>query len=306
MNLRQIESFRAVMMTGSASHAADLLQVTQSAVSRSVAELERSIGFALFNRISGRLVPTSEAKLFYEHVARSFSGLDAIRSSAAHIRDAGSGTIKLASMAVTSSTVVPRAIQAFRQAYPKVGISLKIMPSADVRDGVANGLFDLGIAAEEIDVTGVDHQVYSVVPAMCGIPPNHKLAAKSVLTPADLDGVDIVVLTPEDRSRQKLMSFFENAGVKPNIVVEAAFCHTVFSLALEGVGVGFANPMAMDGFDKRGLVFRPFKPDIECKTYLIFPPNVRKSTIVKDMVQALFDARNPAYECSSTASSSAA
>jgi DNA-binding transcriptional LysR family regulator len=53
MNHRQLETFRAVMLSGSASHAAELLHITQPAVSRSIAELEHTLGFMLFDRVRG-------------------------------------------------------------------------------------------------------------------------------------------------------------------------------------------------------------------------------------------------------------
>lgn len=58
MNIRQVEAFRAIMQSGSASRAAEALGITQPAVTRLVAELEKTIGFPLFDRTRGRLDPT--------------------------------------------------------------------------------------------------------------------------------------------------------------------------------------------------------------------------------------------------------
>src|SRR5262245_11623924 len=110
VNFRQLETFRAVMVSGSASRASELLGITQPAVSRSIAELEESLGFPLFDRVRGRLVPTPEGQLFFKDVAASFAGLDRLRASAARIRDFGSGILRVASLAALGSTLVPRAI----------------------------------------------------------------------------------------------------------------------------------------------------------------------------------------------------
>ncbi|CAJ3076526.1 LysR family transcriptional regulator [Burkholderia pseudomallei] len=61
LNLRQIEVFRAIMLTGSISGAAKLLHVSQPAVSRLISYAEQRLGLALFERIKGRLYPTPEA-----------------------------------------------------------------------------------------------------------------------------------------------------------------------------------------------------------------------------------------------------
>ncbi|MCP4433148.1 MAG: LysR family transcriptional regulator, partial [Gammaproteobacteria bacterium] len=75
MNLRQLEAFRAVMITRSITRASELLFVSQPAVTRLINDLESSVAFPLFQRIKKRLHPTPEAHAFYEEVERSFAGL---------------------------------------------------------------------------------------------------------------------------------------------------------------------------------------------------------------------------------------
>ncbi|MBC7800259.1 MAG: LysR family transcriptional regulator, partial [Gemmatimonadaceae bacterium] len=96
LSFRQLEAFHAVMIGGSASRAAELLGISQPAVSRAIAELEQGTGFALFDRVRGRLVPTPEGRLFFAEVDVSFTGLDRLRAAAARIRDFGSGAIRIA------------------------------------------------------------------------------------------------------------------------------------------------------------------------------------------------------------------
>src|SRR5687768_8677949 len=108
------------MLAGSASRAAELLDITQPAVSRAIAELERSAGFMLFDRVRGRLAPAPEAQLLMLEVDRSFVGLERVRAEAARIRDFGSGSIRIASLAALGSTLVPRAIRRFQEKNPDV------------------------------------------------------------------------------------------------------------------------------------------------------------------------------------------
>lgn len=76
MNLRQLEVFRAVMLTGSVSDAARLLHVSVPAVSRLLAHTESRLGFALFERIKGRLHPTAEARRrLYQEVDQVYAGV---------------------------------------------------------------------------------------------------------------------------------------------------------------------------------------------------------------------------------------
>lgn len=292
MNFRQLEIFRAVMISGSASRAAELLQVTQPAISRSIGDLEQGLGFLLFDRVRGRLVPTPEGQLFFRDVAASFVGLDRLRSAAARIRDFGSGSIRIASQAALGSTIVPRAIRTFRDANPQIAITLQIVSSSLVRELVANQQFDIGLAADEVDLSGVDHRIFGNFKAVCAIPPGHALAAKTIVHPRDLHGEPFIALAPEDRARERMERVLEEAGAEPHIVVETPSASTICALALQGVGIGLVNPAAAEGFSERGLVFRRFEPDVYFKSYLLFRPDAQKAQLVKTFVGELIKARN--------------
>ncbi|MDX2142475.1 MAG: LysR substrate-binding domain-containing protein [Rhodospirillaceae bacterium] len=291
MNFRQLEIFRAIMISGSASRASELLGVTQPAVSRGVAELERTLGFSLFDRVKGRLVPTPEGQMFFRDVSTSFVGLDRLRSAAARIRDFGSGNIRIASLAALGSTLVPRAIRAFTAANPNIAITLQIVSSALVRELVANQQFDIGLAADEVDLSGVDHRTFASFRALCAIPRGHALAGKKTIGPKDLHNIPFIALSPEDRARERMSHVFEAAGVRPQIIVETPNSATICALALEGIGVGLVNPAAAEGFGARGLLFRPFEPEVYFKSYMLFRPDAQKARIVKRLIGDLLDAR---------------
>lgn len=290
MNFRQLEIYRALMIGGSASRAADLLNITQPAVSRAVAELEHRVGFSLFDRVKGRLVPTPEGQLFFRDVTSAFLGLDSLRASAARIRDFGSGSLRIASLAALGSTLVPRAIRRFREVNPQVSITLQILSSAAVRDHVANKQFDIGLAADEVDLSGVDHSVFCSVRAVCVMPPDHPLADRDTIHAKDLHNMAFIALAPEDRARARMTEVFEAEGVRPHVVVETPASLTVCALALEGVGVGLVNPAAADGFERRGLIVKPYEPAVYFKAYILFRPDAQRARLVKEFSAALNEA----------------
>jgi DNA-binding transcriptional LysR family regulator len=291
MNYRQIEIFATVMRAGTASHAAELLGISQPAVSRAIAQLESSVRFSLFARIHNRLVPTPEARLFLSDVEESFRGLDTLRASAAWIRDQGAGEIKVASLSAISATVVPEAIARFQQDHPDTRITLHVLWSRDVRDRVASGQFDVGLVADEIDTSGVDSRAFTNHRASCVMHRDCELARKELITPADLDGIPLVNYPPEDRWRQQLDEAFRAAGVRPRTVVETTYSATVCALVAQRVGVGFITPKAVGGADLSDLVVRPFEPEMGVRVLLILPLARQKSQIVRKFIDCLMAAR---------------
>ncbi|MBX9909624.1 MAG: LysR family transcriptional regulator [Beijerinckiaceae bacterium] len=291
MNNRQIEVFAAVMKAGTISRAAELLGVAQPGVSRTIAELERAVGFALFDRIRNRIVPTPEGRLFFREIEASFRGMDTLRAMAARIRDQGAGQLRIGSLSALGSSLVPRAIRRFRELKPEIGVTLMVLPSRDVRDGVAAGTFDIGLAADEIDVTGVLHQPFVQPRVLCAMPLGHRLCERETIGPRDLDGEAFVAYVPEDRARQRLDLIFAEAGVRPRIVVETIYAATVCALVAEGVGVGLVSPYAVAGADPTRLVLRPFSPAVHSKSLLILPLDRPKSQLVRDFIDCLMASR---------------
>jgi molybdate transport repressor ModE-like protein len=87
MNARHLEIFRAIMRHGSLTAAAEALHVSQPAVSKMLRHFESVIGYKLFERISGRLAATPEARLLYRDADRIFREIEALRVFSDRIRD---------------------------------------------------------------------------------------------------------------------------------------------------------------------------------------------------------------------------
>ncbi|MDP0953235.1 LysR substrate-binding domain-containing protein, partial [Klebsiella pneumoniae] len=86
--------------------------------------------------------------------------------------------------------------------------------------------FDFGLAADEIDLTGVNYRPFVSTRAVLGLPPGHRLTAKESVTPDDLDGEDFVALAPEDTTRQEADGVLKAWAAAPRIVFETPFSST--------------------------------------------------------------------------------
>lgn len=287
MDPRQIEAFRAVMSAGSTVRAAALLRLSQPAVSKAVAALERRVGFSLFRREKGRLLPTAEARLFLRDVERAFVGLAALEGAAARIRDFGSGELRVATRNALSATLVPEALGRFHRRHPRVAVTLQTRLSSEARELVASGQFDLALVADEVETSGLEVALLADHRALLALPPGHPLAARDPVRVDDLEGQDFVALSPEDRARQALERAQAAAGVAPRIVLETPFSLTVCALVAAGLGCGLVHPSAASLFAGRGLVLRRFEPRIDIRTLILTPPGQPPSRLAADFIAAL-------------------
>ena len=286
LNLRQVEIFHAVMVNGTTQRAAEVLHISQPGISKAIQELERQLGFALFHRTRRRLVPTAEAHFYFREVEESFAALSRLRSAAARIRDFGSGEIRIATLSALSTNIVPRALVRFRKRHPDVSITLQTHMSSTVKELVAAGQFDLGLAADEIDVSGVEAQTLSTFRGAIALPDTHPLCRKAHMEPQDLNDQDFIALSPEDTTRQDLERVLDSAGSRVKTVLETPFANTICAMVQAGMGIGFINPICAEPFLGKGIALRPFVPALEFRTLLVRPPAVPPSQIVRDCIDA--------------------
>ena len=111
MRLRHIELFYYVMMTGSLRQAAEALNVSQPAASKALRYAEQSLGFALFERTGGRLVPTREAQIMIPRVNGIFEQLGALTRLTRNLRKGQGGhELSIGRVPCPGQSIVPRVI----------------------------------------------------------------------------------------------------------------------------------------------------------------------------------------------------
>lgn len=150
LNSRQVEAFRALMLTGSTVRAAEMMKVTQPAVSRLLRSLQDGLGLTLFERRGSRLVPTAEALSLYNEVERSFIGLDRIAAAAAELRSRRAGVLRIAALPTLANGFLPRFVGRFLIDRPKLDLGVFGLLSHLVLDWAASGQCDLGFAASTL------------------------------------------------------------------------------------------------------------------------------------------------------------
>src|SRR5699024_8828423 len=174
--------------------------------------------------------------------------------TAARIRDFGSGEIRLASLSSLSTNIVPLALKGFQERHPYVSISLQTRLSSEVRDLVASGQVDIGLAADEVDTTGVDSVPFCNYKAVIAVPDGHPLAELNEVHPSDLHGVSFISLSPEDTARQHAEVVLRTCNAVPRVVAETPFSATVCAMVLAGLGCGMVHPVIATNYVANGLI----------------------------------------------------
>lgn len=257
---KQIETFRAVLVAGSMTAAANLLLISQPAISRLIRDLEAETRLSLFHRRGNTLVPTQAALAFAEEVDNSFIGLDRIAAFAEELRLESTGRLRIASIPTLARGLLAQFIVPFMESRPGVQVSVVSLTSRLVVEALSSGQADLGFTAVGLNWPDTARQA-TELSAVAVFPRGHRLAPRGVIEPADFYGETVVTLRPGSLFAARVEVALANIRRDVRFTVQTS--HEACALVAAGGGIAVVDPMAAFDFSDKGLEIRPFRPHLE-------------------------------------------
>lgn len=261
--LRQLEYLVTVVDEGSFTRAAELLHVTQPALSHQIRALERSAGGALLERLPRaiRLTPTGRAML--PHARATLADAERARCAVRQAAGAETGELQLATLYSVSLGVLPAALKAWRRSHPEVGIRLfEHRHTDELADAMAAGQADLAIGPAPVGWSGSTRDL-GVEELVVVVGADDPAASGTTVRLQDLAERQWVHYTPGHGLAAVLEQACAQAGFEPRAAVHIEQTATAPALAAAGVGPALvpANilPASFDGH-----VLRPDPP--VCRT----------------------------------------
>ena len=261
MNARQLEVFRAIMRNRSLTAAAESLHVSQPAVSKLLRHFETQIGYALFERLGGRLVPTAEAQLLYRDADRIFREIEVLKGLSDRIRDKQLGLLRVGASAPPTFALLPYATERFRQRNPGLRVVLQTLTAEAIDEHIMLGDIDLGVTMRWSAETQLRCECIGKTGIVALMRPDSPLTKLKTVTAADLAGYPLISYGPQTPAGKLLEQAFRAAGVQAEMQIEVSLSIAAFSLVQHGLGIALVDGL-VPWSNFGDLVVRPFQPDI--------------------------------------------
>lgn len=288
---RHIEVFRAVMLAGSATGAAELLHTSQPTVSRELARLESLLGYSLFDRVQGRLRPHARALALWEEVQRSWQGLDRVVDRAVALgRPADAAqSLSVLCLPALSHALLPGAAARMLAAHAGARISVTPQEPPLLEEWMTAQRFDMGLSEQVSSATppGTRSQLLLTLDEVAVLPAGHALAARPVLQLADFADQPFVSLSAEDPYRRQIDALFAEAGVLRQMRMETHSAVAVCAMVQRGLGVAIVNPLTALAVAGQGVVVRRVGFSVPFSVSLVLPLYRAALEEVGWMVEAL-------------------
>lgn len=271
-DLRHLEILRALVATGKTTAAAQRLGMSQSAISRGIAQLEAELGRPLFDRQGGRLVPTVEAFAIHERLQPVFDVLTQIADE--DRTRPPSGVFRLSATPTLGHHFLPAQIASFARQNPDVEIIFDITSNDNLVTSVAEERINLGFTDAFPTRADVRTEVLLETDAVCLLPADHPLAVRACIEAQDLTDENFIAFTRNHSGRFAIDQAFDRAGVTPRTVIETGTSFLAGEFVREGLGIALLNPFPIVGKFGPSVTMRPFTPRIGFRTSFLTPSRV--------------------------------
>ncbi|MET3228107.1 UNVERIFIED_ORG: DNA-binding transcriptional LysR family regulator [Burkholderia sp. 1263] len=275
VSLQQLKVFVAVARERSFTRAARQFDLTQSAVSRCVRELEDSLELKLFDRTTRQVALTNAGASLERRIGRLLDEIELTLREERAAYDGHTGVVALASNPVLSSSWIAQGLARCTAAFPELIVSVEDQPQSGVLASVEQGEADFGVVSTAEPLAGdlLHAQVVFTTPLHAVMPPTHPLACETSVAWSTLQEWALVTLNADAGVRAAVELAFSANGLKRRTVQEFGHVAAVLRMVELGLGVGVLPVDAHWPPLAASLVSRPLLPEMNLATLLVHRRN---------------------------------
>lgn len=238
MEIQQLEYFKTVAQMQHMTHAAEKLNISQPALSKSIANIEQELGVPLFDRQGRSICLNRYGKLFLESVDIILNEFEKAKEEISDIVKPGFGEVSFGFIHTLGMAVVPELMAHIPLKYPNMKFTLTQSSSYNLLKGLEEGNLDLclsqKIQSKIMDIQWVElwsEELFVIVPN------NHQFANRDTIRLEEIKDEQFISIKRGNALRQIVDHFLEKAGVTTNTTFAGEEMHTVAGFVGAGLGV---------------------------------------------------------------------
>jgi len=244
MDLILIESLLAVAEAGTITAAAERVNVSQSALSRRLQQLEIELGADLLVRGRHGVELTELGRTTARHGRSMLDRYELLRRDIAEHLGLRDGTVRVGGGATVTSFLLPAAIAAFQQAHPGIRFYVKEAGSHEVAAAVAAGELELGVVTLPIRVPDVEVADLVRDDIVLVGRSDHPLASGRV-TARDLRGQTFIAFEPDSVIRHIIDRRLQSAGIEVEIAMELRSIPSILRMVATTQSLAFVSSLSL-------------------------------------------------------------
>lgn len=246
MEFVQLTAFLRAAEQGNVSRAANLLHLTQPAVTKQIHGLEDELGTRLFDRNARGVTLTETGAILQDHARRCIREFEEARNRIRAIETGESGALTIGAGVTTSIFHLPVWLAAFRAKLPKVEISIRTGTSAEIYAMILARETDLGFVTSPLKHPSLNSSSIVREEIVLVLPVKHSLAQKTI-SPEMLRELPLILFPRETGFRQYLDAQLTRHDIVPSVKMESDSVEAIKSFVAAGLGASFLPLCAVRG-----------------------------------------------------------
>lgn len=235
--LKQLRAFVALARTGSFTHAAESMHITQSALSGLIKELEQGLGVRVVDRSTRKIQLSEVGRELHPLVEKILQDLDGVLGDITNLKALRKGVVRLAAPQLMACTLLPEVIAAYKVVHPDVQIRLTDCLVESVLPRVLSGEVDFGIGPERDAMPEITSRTLFEMPFMLVFPQDHPLAKQQRVCWEDAVRFPFIALQGQFTERLTLDLHASLRDLTLNPSNEVAFMTTALSMVSANLGI---------------------------------------------------------------------
>lgn len=291
--LRQMEVFRAVMLTGTVSGAARMLYVSQPAISRLLTHTESSLGIPLFERTGGKLLPTAAALTLFEEVQLVYEAAMNVDRFVENLASRTTIEIGVSCSPALGLSLMPKVIEIFHKRNPKTRINFYTTLTVDVPNELLSKKADLAVTLLPPSNPNLTVEKLCTGRIMCAMTAGHPLANCKEIALSDLEEHETIFPSYSIAFGRLIRSTLEGYGHDITPTFEIPRAELACALALRSLGLALVDEFIATSDLWPGLVVKPLDKPIEYNINLVYPKFSIRSGAVEQFIEILRECTQP-------------
>lgn len=240
-----LRHFLEVAQTGSVTAAAERLQVAPSAVSRSIARLERALDTLLFERRARGMHLNSAGELLAVHARRAWQDIERVVEDIASLQGLRSGTVRLASTEGFASEFLPQLVAGFQRQYRGIRFVLEVCAQADIPRLLRHGDMDIGLTFGTSSERDLSVELRHPAPILAVMSPQHALAGRRQLSLSQIVGYPLALPGPSTTLRQLFDISCTRQGLSGDAALQCNRLDPIIAFTAAGGGISLCGELAI-------------------------------------------------------------
>jgi DNA-binding transcriptional LysR family regulator len=275
MRLRHIEIFQAIRQTGSISGAAQLLHVSQPAVTKVLQHAEQQLGFALFLRVRGKLQATPEALELEREVDKVSESLQGVRRLAQSLRREPGHSLRIGATPALALSLMPAAIHQWTRRYPDIVCELSSAHSRELTQNLLMREIDVALTLQAPDHPGLKAQPLASG-VLVALAPNGHWPEATIGTPMPLQALadaPLIGLSSTDPLSARLDGYLKSVEPSPRVSISVQTYSLARAMVESGAGLAVIDPFTALGASSARTAIRPLSPPLPISLYAVTRAN---------------------------------